>query len=391
MTSVAQTGRSLVPVLCLLAIVGQVGSFLYLPALPTIGVEFATGETGLQGTVVSFLIGSLLGFGLIGPLSDRFGRLETLGAAGVVFVFGCIGSALAPDLWALIGARFVQGVGSVAGVITARTVIRDTFAPAEAVRLISYVSAANAASVAASPILGAFLLTLVGWRAGFWLAAALATMVTLIGLALLPRSERPAGRAILSDAWRIPASPPWRAALLIAAGTNAAFLIMMAASPFVFIDLLDQSPVSYSWIMACILGTFGIAAARSGRLAGRLGPKLVMRLAMGPLMLGAVGLLLGGLVWPTIWAVTLPLALMVGAMGILVPSAHMAMMAPFPELAGTATSYGMLATTAFGAIAVWLYSLTLAGSVAGFGVAITGMAVLSALGWALLPSVEADG
>ncbi len=391
MTSVAQTGRSLVPVLCLLALVGQVGSFLYLPALPTIGLEFAASEGGLQGTVVSFLLGSLLGFALIGPLSDRHGRSEILSIAGMIFVAGCIGSALAPNLGTLIAARFVQGIGSVAGIITARTVIRDSFAPAEAVRLISYVSAANAASVAASPILGAFLLTLVGWRAGFWLAAAFAAAITLIGVAMLPRSERRPAGPTLASAWRILASPVWRASLLIAAGTNAAFLVMMAASPFVFIVLLDRSPVAYSWIMAGILSTFGVAAARSGRLAGRLGPKQVMRLAIGPMMLGAFGLLLGALLWPDVWVVALPLALMVGAMGVLVPSAHMAMMAPFPDLAGTATSYGMLATTTFGAFAVWLYSQTLAGSVVGFGGAITAMAALSALGWALLPSTEHAG
>lgn len=378
----------LFPTLIAMALVGQVGSFLYLPALPTIAVEFATDERGMQGTVVAFLLGSLAGYALYGPLVDRFGRSLLLLVTGVLFVAGCVGSALASDLDTLVAARFVQGLGSVAGIITARTVIRDAYPSDEAVRRVSLVSAANAASVAASPILGALLLIMISWRAGFWVNAVFATIVTATGLAVLPRSVRQETAGALRGIRRVLGSPTWRACFLITGGTTAAFMIMMAGSPFVFITIFDVSPVGYSWIMAIILGSFGVVAARTGRLAGRIGAKRVMRLAVVPMLIGATAVVTIAFLSPDIWALAIAMTVMVGSMGVLVPSAHMAMLAPFPELAGTAASLGMLAATSCGAIAVWAYAGTLAGSVAGFGLAIAGLAAVAALGWLLLPSPE---
>jgi DHA1 family bicyclomycin/chloramphenicol resistance-like MFS transporter len=372
-----------------MALVGQVGSFLYLPALPTISLEFVTDEPAVQRTVVAFFLGSLVGFALFGPLSDRFGHTLMLAAAGVLFVAGCVGSALAPELGALVAARFVQGVGSVAGMITARTVIRDAFPPGEAVRLVSLVSAANAASVAASPILGAFLLTMISWRAGFWVNAAFATFVTVTAVIVLPRSIRRPVADTLPGIRQIVASPTWRACLLITGGTTSAFMVMMAASPFVFITALGTSPITYSWIMAIVLGGYGVVAVRTGRMAGRLGAKQAMKLAVGPMLFGAVAVTLVAFLAPGMLALTTAMMLMIGSMGVLVPSAHLTMLAPFPNLAGTAACIGMLVSTSCGALAVWVYAETLAGSIAGFGAAIAALTLLSAIGWLLLPSTEA--
>lgn len=380
----------LFPTLVLMSLVGQVGSFLYLPALPTIAVEFAADERAVQDTVVAFLLGSLVGFALYGPLVDRLNGRLPLSIAGLLFVLGCVGSALAQNLDILVAARFVQGLGSVAGIITARTVIRDSFPPDDAVRRISLVSACNAASVAASPILGAFLLTMISWRAGFWVTAIIAAFVTVACLAVLPRPVPQKTAGTWHGVWRVLRSPTWRACLLITGGTTAAFMVMMAGSPFVFITILEVSPVSYSWIMAIILGAFGVVAARTGRLAGRIGAKNVMRLAVGPMMIGAAAVVVIGSLAPGVWTLTAAMTVMVGSMGVLVPSAHMAMLEPFPELAGTAASLGMLATTSCGALAVWVYAGTLAGSVAGFSVAIAGLTAVAALGWWLLPAPMAQ-
>jgi len=385
-----QPAAVLFPILVLMSLVGQVGSFLYLPALPTIAVEFAADERAVQDTVVAFLLGSLVGFALYGPLVDRLNGRLPLSIAGLFFVLGSVGSALAQNLDILVAARFVQGLGSVAGIITARTVIRDSYPPGDAVRRISLVSACNAASVAASPILGAFLLTMISWRAGFWVTAIIAAFVTLACIAVLPGPATQKTTSTWNGVWRVVRSPAWRACLLITGGTTAAFMVMMAGSPFVFITILEVSPVSYSWIMAIILGGFGIVAARTGRLAGRIGAKNVMRLAVGPMMIGAAAVVVIGSLVPDVWALTAAMTVMVGSMGVLVPSAHMAMLEPFPELAGTAASLGMLATTACGALAVWAYAGTLAGSVAGFSVAIAGLTAVAALGWWLLPAPVAQ-
>ena len=87
-------------------------------------------------------------------------------------------------------------------------------------------------------------------------------------------------------------------------------------------------------------------------------------------------------------ALAAAMMLMIGSMGVLVPSANLAMLASFPNVADTAASIGMLVTTSCGALAVWIYAETLGGTVAGFGVAIAALSALSAIGWLLLPATE---
>lgn len=64
-------------------------------------------ETVVAAAVVGALIGAAIG----GPLADRFGRRRTLMFTAAVFLFGALGSAFAPNLWLLVGARVVAGAG----------------------------------------------------------------------------------------------------------------------------------------------------------------------------------------------------------------------------------------------------------------------------------------
>lgn len=65
------------PFLVLLAALVALGGLavdMYLPALPTIGAEFAAAPDRMQLTMSVYLLGAAAGQIVIGPLSDRFGR-----------------------------------------------------------------------------------------------------------------------------------------------------------------------------------------------------------------------------------------------------------------------------------------------------------------------------
>lgn len=64
-----------------------------------------------QGWVVSsVLLGAILGAAIIGPMSDKYGRIKLILTSAVIFFVGALGSAFAPEIWSLIIFRIILGV-----------------------------------------------------------------------------------------------------------------------------------------------------------------------------------------------------------------------------------------------------------------------------------------
>jgi DHA1 family bicyclomycin/chloramphenicol resistance-like MFS transporter len=382
----AEPGRYLVLVLCLIATTGQAGSFLYLPALPTLAAEFGTGEAGAQMTLTAYLLGTCLGFAVYGQIADAFGHRRVFWVAGVVFVAASAAGALVQDLASLNVVRFVQGAGSVAGIITARSSIRTLVPPSRAPQAMAALTAVVALAPAASPVIGALVLDVTGWRATFWLAALMGIGAIAAGWAVLPRGVRIAAQDRPRHAVRsLLGSRTFLACVLIGSTCNSAFMILMAGSPFVFIGIFGLSEIAYTGLLSAMLVAFAAAALWSGHLVARLGARRVLGWAMVPVISCSAGLVTVALLEPGLWPFYLVLALMIGSMGLVVPTGHTIMLAPFPEIAGTAVGVAMLVNTIAGALALAAYGLLVSGSVTGFGLSIAGFTALILAGWASLP------
>lgn len=376
-------------ILCLIATVGLAGSFLYLPALPLMAAGFNASEPAAQATLTAFLLGSCVGFALYGRAADRFGHRLSFTLAGAVFVAASLAAAMTTDIAQLVAARLVQGAGSVAGIVTARATIRITMPPERAVQAMAMLTAVVSLSPAVSPLIGAGVLQLADWRATFVVAAGLGLAGILGGRLVLPRhvpvlaQDRPhrAEAAILR-------SPQFRAALMIGMASNAAFVVMMAATPFVFVETFGFSPAAYAALIASILTLFAAIALVSGHLAARFGAARPIGWGIAPVILGAAVLVAGSLGPSSPALIASGLLLLIGCMGLMVPNAHILMLEPFPAFAGTAAGLAMLITTAVGALAITLYSALAAGSVAGFGLFTACCGVATLVGWAALRRTE---
>ena len=104
-----------------------------------------------------------LGQLLIGPLSNRYGRRTPLIAAMSVYAVASVLCALAPNVLALIGLRFVQGWGA-GGVVIARAVVRDLHSGAAAVRLFSSLMLVTGLAPILAPLAGGQVLNHTSWR-----------------------------------------------------------------------------------------------------------------------------------------------------------------------------------------------------------------------------------
>ncbi|MTD25970.1 MFS transporter [Erwinia sorbitola] len=94
------------------------GVFLDAYDLTTLsyGIDDVVKEFGLTPTITglvtsSIMIGTIVGNLIGGWLTDKYGRYSVFMADMLFFVVSAIAAGLAPNVWVLIGARFLMGIG----------------------------------------------------------------------------------------------------------------------------------------------------------------------------------------------------------------------------------------------------------------------------------------
>src|ERR1700722_17236855 len=93
-------------------------------------------ESWLHGVAMaSALYGTILGSLLGGWPTDRFGRKATLFSIGILYVISAVGCGFAWDVWSLIAARFLGGIGIGVSTVAAPLYISEIAPPAFRVRL----------------------------------------------------------------------------------------------------------------------------------------------------------------------------------------------------------------------------------------------------------------
>src|SRR5208282_2850841 len=227
-----------------------------LPALPTLGREFAATPDRVQLTLSLFVGGYAAGQIFIGPLSDRFGRKPILLFGLVLYVAAAAACALSPGIGFLIWARLVMGFAGCVGPVLARAVVRDHFAGKTAEQMFASLTAVFALAPLIAPTLGGWLLVHFGWRAifVFLLAFALALVVVVA--------------ASFAESLKTPDADALRPSRLIAnygaflgnrvclgyAIVNgfcwAGIFAFLSGSPFVFIEVYGVAPARYGFYFA---------------------------------------------------------------------------------------------------------------------------------------------
>jgi sugar porter (SP) family MFS transporter len=105
------------PFILVIASVAALGGFLFGYDTGVIGgamlylkKDLHASSFDQQAIVGSLLIGAVLGAIAAGYLADAISRKWTKFCGGCVYVLGALGSAFSPDVWSLIGSRFVLGL-----------------------------------------------------------------------------------------------------------------------------------------------------------------------------------------------------------------------------------------------------------------------------------------
>jgi|LauGreDrversion4_1035100.scaffolds.fasta_scaffold10986_2 DHA1 family bicyclomycin/chloramphenicol resistance-like MFS transporter len=359
----------------LLAVLGMLGPFsidTYLPAFSGISASLGATPLEMQQTLSAYLFGFAFMALFHGAISDSFGRRPVVLWGLGVFTLASVGCALSQTIGQLIFFRAIQGLSTGAGIVIARAVVRDMYAPSQAQKVMSQITLFFGAAPAIAPLLGGWLLIHSSWHAIFWFLAALGVILWIANYRLLPETLHPSQRQhfhvknLLAGYWQLGADPRFLL-LALASGIpfNGMFLYILCAPVFLG-EHLQLLPQQFFWFFLVTIGGIMSGAWVSGRVAGKLSQKrqirngFVIMLCIGVVNLVANLLLTAHVSW-ALW----PLGIFAFGWAMMVPVVTLLILDLHPDRRGMASSLQMFIGSGSngivaGLIAPWVMHSTVA-------------------------------
>jgi len=326
-----------------LAPIGQMAIDIFVPSLPLMAAEFATDRQVVQLSVTLYLTAFALGQLVYGPLSDSWGRRNTLIVGLLVFLLGSVVCILAPSIGWFIAGRVVQGAGITAASVLMRAIATDCFQGPRLTQVLTYMVIGWGMGPIVAPVIGAFFQMSLGWR--YSLAFLLVYGTVLLAMVALVMKE--------SHAKPVPFS---LSRLVQGIGTiygNRRFVLIFLAMGCCYGALLAFNLVG-PFIVQTVMGhgpaVFGAAALAMGAMyfggvfSNRLMPASVsvrtrFRVASQAALWAALAQVLLAWVFDgQLWALVLPFAFVVLFGGVMYPNLMAQGMSAFPQMAGLASS-----------------------------------------------------
>ncbi len=359
---------------------------LYLPALPKMSSYFDSYATIVNLTLSVFFIFYSIGILIWGPLSDKYGRKPVILIGSSIYILSSIACALSTNVYFLILARAVQGIGSGGITSASMAIIKDSFAGKRREKILAITQSISGLAPMLAPVIGAFILKFFDWRGTFWtltLICVLNLILALLYQESLKENERYKG-SLLGSMSR-----------LIVVGKNKSFIIpalifslpglpflgYIAISSYIYVDYFGLSEQVYSYFFA------------ANALIAILGPTIYVRYLSGLnnklFVAGCFGVTaLSGILMMTIGTFA-PVAFLICN---IMMSLMMTAMRPFSTNllfdqqkgdAGSASSIMNTSFTVFGSIGMTIASISWGNMVIGLGAIITIVSLICMISWHL--------
>ena len=333
---------------------GPLSMDFYLPGLPTLTDDLGSSRPVGQLTLSACMLGLAIGQLVMGPVSDRWGRVRTMRLSVSIFAGISLLCAIAPTMPVLIVLRFFQGFAGGMGIVTARAMVQDLYGPSRSAAVYSTLLTVTGSVPVLAPLLGGVLLPYAGWR-GIFVALAVVGLGLTWATKLIDSSPRAIAdesprRRIRHDMGTALGDARFIAYSVSLGASHCCLFAYILMSPYVFGPADALGPSTFSYVFAFNGLALVLTSRANIALLPRSSPRTLMRSGLAIAITGAA------LVW---WAaaasaptalVLMPLAVVVSCTGLIAPNAMALGLRDHAPRAGTAA--GLMGVTQFGAGAV---------------------------------------
>ena len=183
-----------------------IGSYAAVLNITVVGVALPSIAGAFDGisvdwVVTSFLVGVVLVLPLTGWLADRLGRKRLYILSLGLFGLGAAMCTVAPNMAALVGGRFVQGVGGGALMPVGMAMVYDLFPPHRRGTAMGIWGVGIMAAPAAGPPLGGWLVTVADWRWIFGVFVVVSALAAACAVRWLPEIGHRENRRLDFSGW----------------------------------------------------------------------------------------------------------------------------------------------------------------------------------------------
>ena len=337
--------RFIIFTLGVLAAIGPFSIDMYLPAFTSMAAHLNTTIPHIQLSLTSYFIGISAGQLVFGPLIDRFGRIIPLYIGLGLFLITTLACAFAPSADALIVLRFFQALGSCAGMVISRAMVRDLFPVEENAKIFSLLMLVIGVSPILAPSLGGYLTTAFGWRSIFFFLTALAAITLWICYKYLYESK--AGDKAMSlrpkQVMGNFSSVLKNKEFLFYAGaggvSSAGMFAYISGSTFVFVELFGLNETEFGWLFAFNAAGLILSSQLNSLVLNRLSSENILQKAsIAQIVFAAAMIMIAFAGELTLIPLVLLLFLYMCTQGFYSPNTSALALAPFTKRTGIAAA-----------------------------------------------------
>ena len=324
--------------------IGPLSIDMYLPAFNDIAAHLEADMSSVQRSLTTYFIGLTLGQLCYGPIADRFGRKRPLQVGLGIYLFACIGCALATNIETLIVMRGLQALGAAAGAVITRAMVRDRFHHNHSARVFSLLMLVMGVAPILGPILGGWVSVALGWRAVFGtlgLVSVACLCMTMRMAETRPPEKRTTELNVASIVRVYLGLFKDRQFVTYALTSGLAMAGMfgyIAGAPFVLMNLYGIPQAHFGWVFGANALGLVIATQVNSRLLARFTFQKILTLATRTMALAALYLMVVSVAHAPFWLIAPGMFVYVSMLGFILPNATAGAMERQAQHAGAAAA-----------------------------------------------------